>query len=390
MTTNDVVGSRAPVAVGRLALLAAPSAFGLTGPAIVLPRIAERLGASLEAATWLATVYGLGLAIGAPLAAAVIARSGIRFTLLAGAVLLAAGSLLIAVPGGLGIALVGRALQSLGSAGLVAGAMNLAGTPRRMGVITASLAAAASVGGLIGSLTTWQVALMLPVVGLAGLTGTAGTAPGRPFPSRGIDLRGLALVVGVGTGLTFLPSRPVPALAVTFVLVLLLTGHVRSRPDGFVPRSLVGNRTFGAYSALTLTLATSYFALLYLVPYRLHHDSGWSGDAIGLAAMVVQFAAAVVAFGLAAVAARLGRSRILVVLIAVGTVGALASLPSSPGLLIAALGLALVAATAGQGLLLGFATQSTEDTDTPVAIGLFNLCFQLGGAFGPALLPLLA
>lgn len=390
---DTTTAQRTAVSAGWLAVLAAPGAFGLTGPAIVLPHIAERLGVDLATATWLATVNGLGVAIGAPLAAGLIARKGLRFTLSANAVLMAAGTLLVAAAPNIEAALIGRVLQALGSAGLIAMAMNMAGTPRRMGLITASLATVASVGALVGSLGTdwisWRVALMLPALGLLGLFGTLRAASRERASARPFDVPGLLLVLALGAALTFVPSRPLPAAAAAVLLVLALAWHIRSRPQGFVPLSLLRNRVFVAYSGLILALGTGYFALLYLVPHRLGHDLRWSGDTVGVATLLVQLAAAALAFGIAAYAARIGRRRTLVLLVALGAAGVLMAPFTAAAALLAALGLALVAAAGGQGVLIAFATDTTDDADTPLAIGLFNLCYQLGGAFGPALLPLL-
>ncbi|SDK53809.1 Predicted arabinose efflux permease, MFS family [Glycomyces sambucus] len=381
------------VAAGWLAALAAPGAFGLTGPTIVLPQIADGLGVDVATATWLATVNGLGVAIGAPLAAALIAGRGVRFTLILNALLMTAGTLLVAVAPGLETALAGRALQALGSAGLIAVAMNLAGTAGRMGLIAASLATVASVGALVGSLATdwisWRVALMLPALALIGLIGVLGTSGPARGPARPFDVPGLLYVLALGTALTFLPSRPLPSLIAAAVLAVLLALHVRRRPEGFLPHSLLRDRRFTVYCGLILVLGTSYFALLYVVPSRLDHGTAWNAGTIGLAAMAVQLVAAALAFGLAATASRLGRAATVGVLIAFGAAAPLLAFAAGPTPALAALGAALIAAAGGQGILIAFATARTDPRDTPLAIGLFNLCYQLGGAFGPALLPLL-
>ncbi|GAA2275967.1 hypothetical protein GCM10009853_032610 [Glycomyces scopariae] len=381
------------VAAGWLAALAAPGAFGLTGPSIVLPQIADGLGVDVATATWLATVNGLGVAIGAPLAAALIAGRGVRFTLILNALLMTAGTLLVAVAPGLETALAGRALQALGSAGLIAVAMNLAGTAGRMGLIAASLATVASVGALVGSLATdwisWRVAFMLPALALIGLIGVLGAAGPARSPARPFDVPGLLYVLALGTALTFLPSRPLPSLIAAAVLAVLLALHARRRPEGFLPHSLLRDRRFTVYCGLILVLGTSYFALLYVVPSLLDHGTAWNAGTIGLAAMAVQLVAAALAFGLAATASRLGRTATVGVLIAFGAAAPLLAFAAGPSPALAALGAALIAAAGGQGILIAFATARTDARDTPLAIGLFNLCYQLGGAFGPALLPLL-
>jgi len=53
-----------------------------------------------------------------------------------------------------------------------------------------------------------------------------------------------------------------------------------------------------------------------------------------------------------------------------------------------AMALGSIAAAAGQGALAGRATSAVPDDDRPAAIGLFNLCFPLGAAFGPAIVSL--
>ena len=404
MVTHDTVIPRARTAptpsvkAGWLALLAAPGAFGLTAPAIVLPRIAEGLDVTVATATWLATTNGLGVAIGAPLAAALIARRSLRSTLLASAALMVLGTVALAVATDIAVALPGRALQAVGSAGLIAVAMNLAGTARRMGLITSSLATVAAVGGLAGSLATdwigWQVALVLPALGLLGLVGTIRRAPRVAASSRPMDPLGLILVVALGTALTAVPSAPAPALAAAAVATVALVLRVRARPYGFVPHSLLGNTFFVGACALVLALGTSYFALIYLVPHglihgHLLHGPPWSNEGVGVALLVVQLIGAGLALVLATHAHRLGARRAVILLIVIGAAGLIAVFGPLAVTLLLALGLAQIGAAGGQGVLIAFATDSTDEGDTPVAIGLFNLCYLLGGAFGPALLPLL-
>ncbi|HIT77073.1 MAG TPA: MFS transporter [Candidatus Avipropionibacterium avicola] len=382
------------VGAGWLALLAAPGAFGLTAPAIVLPRIAEALDVTLATATWLATTNGLGVAIGAPLAAALVARRGLRATLLMSTVLMAIGTVILGVATDIALALPGRGLQAVGSAGLIAVAMNLAGTPRRMGLITSSLAAVAAIGGLTGSLATewigWPVSLMLPALGLLGLVGTLHRAPRTATSSRPVDLVGLALVVALGGALTAVPTAPAPALAAAVVSAGALVLWTRAKPYGFVPHSLLGNSFFTGACALVLALGTGYFALIYLVPHRLLHGSRWSEDGVGIALLVVQLLGAGLALVMASRAHRVAPRHVVILLVGIGAAELLVAFPPLAVTLLLALGLAQVGAAGGQGVLIAFATDSVDERDVPVAIGLFNLCYQLGGAFGPALLPLLS
>ncbi|WP_193514935.1 hypothetical protein [Streptomyces griseoloalbus] len=57
--------------------------------------------------------------------------------------------------------------------------------------------------------------------------------------------------------------------------------------------------------------------------------------------------------------------------------------------LLAAQALASIAAASGQGVLAVHATSDVADDQRPAAIGLFNLSYLVGAAFGPAIVSLL-
>lgn len=57
--------------------------------------------------------------------------------------------------------------------------------------------------------------------------------------------------------------------------------------------------------------------------------------------------------------------------------------------LLVAQALASIAAASGQGVFAVHSTEAVPDEERPSAIGLFNLCYLLGAAFGPAVVSLL-
>ncbi len=67
-----------------------------------------------------------------------------------------------------------------------------------------------------------------------------------------------------------------------------------------------------------------------------------------------------------------------------------AALSVSPLVLLIAQAVGSVAAASGQGTLVVRAAAAVPDDHRPAAIGLFNLCYLLGVAFGPAIVSLLA
>lgn len=197
--------SRGPAAGGVvisplwLALLAGPSSFGIAGPALVLAEVARGLETSVAASTAVVTAFGWGLAAGTPLMGVLLDRKGIGPTLTACGLLAISGASVVPSADGLPVVLVGMALQGLGAAGMIVAAMNLAGSPASLGVVTASLAivgaASPLIGGLVSGLFGWRVAL-----------GPAAPQFGRP--SRGGETECYPARRGTVGGLPSICSAP--------------------------------------------------------------------------------------------------------------------------------------------------------------------------------------
>ncbi|MEW2068159.1 MFS transporter [Streptomyces sp. NPDC007346] len=378
------------VAGAWLALIAAPATLGVTAPVIVLPKMADGYNIGLDTASWLVTVTALAIAVGTPLAGGLISRRGLRTALITSTLLLIAGTLIVAVMPWLEIALIGRAAQALGSTGLIAVAMNLAGTAGRMGLITSTIAACAAIGPLIGSLvtdwTSWHIVLLLPVVAALFVPPVLRHAPTTPADDSPFDTRGALLLTALATALVVIPYSPLPATICAVATALLLTIHIKNRPDGFVPLTLLRSPLFIGVSLLALLLATSFFRLLFVIPAQLSDHAGWNEDAIGVGTLIAQIAGSIPAFLIAAIALRMGRTLTAIILTTTGILATvLTATSTSPTIILTALAIALFAAAGGQGALMAHATHTVTPTKRPVAIGLFNLSYQLGGALGPAI-----
>ncbi|MEV0368860.1 MFS transporter [Streptomyces sp. NPDC050636] len=374
-----------------LALLATPVAASANSPVLILPDMAGSLGIRTATATWLVTVFAWAMAVGTPLMAGLLRRRGLGNTLRLSAALIVAGTAVVAVAPWLPLAMAGRAAQAVGGAGLVTAAMSLAGSVRRMGVITAGFGTLGAVGPLLGSAiagtASWRVSLAVGAVALLALPAVMRRADlSAPKQTTPFDGRGAALLVLTATALVLIPRYPLPAVAASLLTTVLLALHIRSNPTGFVPATLLRTRAFALSALLACTFATSYFTLLFTIPQLLRDRTDWSTSTIGTGQLVALLAGSVLSMVLAAASARLGRPRVLTILL---TVGALAPLtaaltPWAPLLLLVAT-LAVFTTSAGQATLAVYATQAAPTTQRPTAIGLFNLCYQLGGAFGPAI-----
>ncbi|MEU3501648.1 MFS transporter [Streptomyces hundungensis] len=379
-----------------LALLATPAAASANGPVLILPDMARSLGVSTATATWLVTAFAWAMAVGTPLMAGLLRRRGLGVTLRLSAALIVTGTAVLAVAPWLPLAMAGRAAQAAGAAGLITAAMSLAGSVRRMGVIAAGFGTLGAVGPLLGStlagLGSWRLSLAVGAAALVALPAVLRRADlSAPPQGTPFDARGAVLLVLTVTALVLIPRQPLPALAGALVAALLLARHVRSHPTGFVPAALLRTRAFVLSAALACTLATSYFALLFTVPQLLRDRTDWSAATIGTGQLAALLTGSALSMALAAASARLSRPRVLTVLLTIGSLAPLTALltPWAPLLLVTAT-LAVLATGAGQATLSMYATAAAPAAQRPTAIGLFNLCYQLGGAFGPAVAAALA
>ena len=381
--------ARGPVPAFWIALLATPIAAGANAPVLILPDMARSLGVTTSTASWLVSAFAWAMAVGTPLLAGLLRRSGLRPVLRLASALVVGGTLLVAVSPWLPLTLLGRAAQAGGGAGLVAVAMSLAGTARRMGVISAGFGMLGAAGPLLGEqlahTVSWRLSLSVSVVAVLAVPAVIRRAgAGTPSADR-FDGRGAVLLTVLATALVTLPHAPLAALGAALVAAVLLGLHIRRRPEGFVPAALLRTPVFVSSALLALVLSGSYFTLLFSVPRLLGDQAGWNSGAAGAGQLVALLVGSALSWLLAAASARMGRPAVLAVLIGVGVLAAAAAAFSGWGpLLLAATVGGVFAATGANACLSMHAAAGASESQRPTAIGLFALCYQLGGAFGPA------
>ncbi|MDG9715410.1 MFS transporter [Streptomyces sp. DH24] len=379
-----------------LALLAGPLSFGIAGPALILDDIARALDVSTGAATWTVTAFGWGIAVGTPLLAGLLDRRGVRAALTVCGLLVLVGAGLAATVPVLPVLVVGTALQGLGTAGLTATAMNLADSPRVMGLVTASLAVVGSTaplaGSLVNDLLSWRAVLALPVLSAVAIPFVAARCANRaPAVREPFDPVGAALLTALVTALVFVPHQPLIAGVCSAAGAALLAARVRARPHGFVPAVLVRAPSFLLSAGLAFCLAVVNFGLMYAIPEQLDDHTSWSSSEIGVAMVWPLLLGGTLSWFVVAASARTGRRPVIATLVVLAVLGpVLAVLSTASLVLLAAQALASIAAASGQGVLAVHATSAVPDDQRPPAIGLFNLAYLLGAAFGPAIVSLLA
>ncbi|MFI6369741.1 MFS transporter [Streptomyces sp. NPDC050546] len=384
-------GSSRHVPILWLALLATPVAAANNASVLILGDLSRSLGVTTATASWLVTVFALALAVGTPLIATLLRRRGTHTALLVSAVLVAVGTALVAASPWLPVTLVGRAAQAAGGAGMMAIAMNLAGTARRMGVISAGSGMLGAVGPLLGERLTdavsWRAALSVLVVTLLAVPAVGRhTTTQAPSAAGRFDTRGALLLAILSSGLVLLPSNPLPALAATGVTTVLLALHVRRRPEGYVPAAALRSPAFRGSVLIALVLSVSYFTLLFAIPRLIAVRAGWSTDSVAAGQMIAMITGSVFTLVFAAVSSRLGQTKVRAILLTVGAVAtAAAVLAHSAVLLLVAIGLAVFSATAANATQSMAAASAVPGPQRPTGIGLFQLSYLMGGALGPAL-----
>ncbi|QKV96997.1 MFS transporter [Streptomyces sp. NA02950] len=376
-----------------LAVLAGPMAFGIAGPALILDDVARDLDVPAEAATWAVTAFGWGLSVGTPLMAGLLGHRGMRAALTACGLLVLAGATLLAAIPALPFLVLGSALQALGIAGLTATAMNLADSARRMGVVTAALAVVGSTAPLVGSLVSdklsWQVAFALPLLSVMAVPAVILRGHQLPPSDDRFDRVGAVLLTALVTALVSVPHWPVVAGVCAAITAAKLWSHLRVREAGFVPAVLVRTPAFLTAAGLAFSLAVINFGMVYAVPRQLARYTDWTTSQIGVAVVWPMLLGGLLSWFVVAASARAPRA-VTTALVVMGVVAALtAAISVWASVLLGAQALASIAAASGQGVFAVRATSAVPGGHRPAAIGLFNLSYLLGVAFGPALVSVL-
>lgn len=386
----DRAPSRRLVPVWWLVLMASPVAAGNNAAVLILDDIGTSLGTTAASAAWLATVFGLVLAVATPLQAALIRHRGQRTVLVTIAILVAVGTLIVLLSPWLSVAVAGRAIQAAGGAGLNVLAIALAGSARRVGTISAGMGLFGAVSPLIGTQlavsVSWRLALSMLAVSLIAVP-FVNRSLTRSTPSRDrFDAWGALLVVGLsGSVILFNTNQTAAAITAGIALILLIV-QIRRRPDGYVPGATITSGKFLTAAGLTLALSSGYFTLLFVIPQLLITRADWTRDGAATGQLIAMVGASLATLGFTAIASRFSRAQVRAVLVAAGVIAVTAAIfASAPVLLLAGIFLALFAATSANATQVAAATAAVPEKEKPTAIGLFTLLYLLGGAIGPAL-----
>jgi len=400
------------VLVAALATLVAITVATNTTASLAQPQIGATFAVGPADTAWVVFGYSATFAVGTAVWGGIAARIGLVRALVLGVTILGIGSVLAAVAPSLELLVASRLLQGIGSGAiptlataLIAGRFDGADRARALGIIIAAVGGGQALGPLVGGVLIevvgWRGAVSIGLVSLPAVAILARTQSGRDAHAgeiRPIDWVGASLVAVLALGLTFVLNRgPVLGVSVLTVVPLLsalvagiaLASRSRSRRDAFVPRDVLDHPVFRRVVPLGAVGLSAYIGTIVLVPILGSRVYGLEGIALGLLLLPLAAAATLSSPNNARVQAWIGTpatTRVALMLLAGGpAVIGLGAVPAGlgalvPGLVMLGVGFGLLNAP-----LLSRLTHAVDGPRQPVAVGIYNLCFFLGGALGAAI-----
>jgi len=395
-----------------LATLVAITVATNTTASLAQPQIGATFGVGPADTAWVVFGYSATFAIGTAVWGGIAARIGIVRALVIGVGMLGVGSLLAAVAPTLELLVGSRLLQGVGSGAiptlstaLIAGRFDGADRSRALGVIIAAVGGGQALGPLVGGVVIqfidWRAAVSIGAVSIPAVIVLARSQSGRITHAgeiRPIDWLGAALVSVLALGLTFVLNRGplvgitpitlVPTLAAIGAGVALWTRGA-TRPDAFVPRDVLQHPVFRRVVPLGAVGMSAFVGTIVLIPNLGARVYGLDGISLGLLLLPLALTATVVSPSNARVQAWIGTpatTRLALALLAAGPlVVGLGAIPLGlvalvPGLMMLGAGFGLLNAP-----LLTRLTHGVPGRRQPVAVGIYNLAFFLGGAVGAAI-----
>jgi MFS family permease len=402
-----------PTATGWvLGALVAPGALGISAIGVVLPAVSAELALSSPQAAWLLAGYLVAQATFVGVFGRLGDLRGGRTVLLAGAALVAAGSLLAALSASFPALLGGRLLQGAGGGALFVSAYAIiaarfAGAERMkvVAILTASLGIISGSGTLIGGLladeTSWRVVIALPALALFALAATTRLAPAPSATAERIDVVGAVLLAVLASSIVLLLETPglelptgiAPGLAVvTAATAIQIACRIRRVPEGFVPAAVVRSPRFVLGALAALTLFASYLAILFAAPLLLLREHDWTLTQVGLTLWPAALMGALSARLAGRLIGAVDPFRLAAGGAALASLGLLLATFGNGGALAIALALALVQVgfSGGQVALVARVPLAVKAEVRSAASGLFTFAFWLGGALGTAVVAGLA
>jgi predicted MFS family arabinose efflux permease len=252
------------------------------------------------------------------------------------------------------------------------------------------------IGGALTDAVSWRLVIALPALAVVPAVLCMKLAPRAPaaLPGR-LDLIGAALVATSAAMILLLLEAPSMHPGAALTLAFLAVGaaailgawrHTRRVRDGFLPAPVIEHHNFALASLAGLSVMAAYVAVLFAVPILLTLHHHWSATHVGLVLVPAAAVAGWSAFRFSRLAAHWDPFRVTAALAGASALGLLAVgvADGSPILTVVGLALVLAGLTGANVLLVSRVPLMVDPAARNVALGIFTLIFQIGGAFGTA------
>ena len=365
------------------------------------PAIAHQFCLSASGVSWIMTTFIIFFGVGSVIYGKLSDVFSLRSLIVFGIVVYSAGSALgLAFQSSYPIVIAARAVQGSGASAipalitvLVARHIPSNERGRVFGIITSTVAVAIGIGPAIGGFVSgvlhWSLLFAVPLFTLISIPFFRRILPREARRRGGVDVPGAVLVAGgVGSLMLYLTFASWYFLAAAGLLLAGFVVDVLTARDPFIDLALLRNSPFRKRVYVGFILFSIVIGSLFVIPLMLSSLRGLSTGTIGL----VLFPGAIASAALGTLGGNLADRRGNTFVITIGLALLLASFVSlsivlsfSVILVAAALVLMYIGFNFAQTALFNSVSQTLDEHETGVGMGLFNLVSFISGAIGTSL-----
>jgi MFS family permease len=278
--------------------------FDVTAVVVAMPAIGRDLGFGIAGHAWVMDAYSLAFTAALLAAGALADRHGRRRALLHGNALFLLASLACGLAWDGPSLWIARAVQGVGAAFVVTGAISLvagayptpAGRARAFGLIGMvsgiAMALGPTLGGFVASWFGWRwiflvngPACLLLALAVPRLLPESRAPEARPIDVAGIALLTLALGAAI-EGLLQARSSPLACatgLGIAAAALAAFAAQQRRRAAPILEPAVFGRPEIAAVAVVLLALSVGYWAALVYLPLFLQAAFGWGEQTVGVA-----------------------------------------------------------------------------------------------------------
>ncbi len=366
------------------------------------PAIAHQFNLSATGVSWVMTTFIIFFGVGSVIYGKLSDILSLKSLIVFGIALYSIGSALgFALQFFYPAVIAARAIQGAGASAipalitvLVARHIPADERGRVFGVITSTVAVAIGIGPAIGGFVSgvlhWSLLFAIPLFTLIAIPFFRKILPNEQRRSGKIDVPGAVFIAGgVGSLMLYLTFGEWYYLVAALLLLAAFVADVLIAKDPFIDLGLLRNRLFRRKVYVGFLLFSIVIGSLFVIPLMLSSLRGLTTGQIGL----VLFPGALFSAALGTVGGNLADRRGNTFIVTIGLSLLLASylvlsliLSSSVILIAASLVLMYVGFNFSQTALFNSVSQTLDEHETGVGMGLFNLTSFVSGAIGTSVI----